>query len=189
VEGADMLRGKTTFLSAIERADLPFFKAWRNNPDFRKNFREYRELCDDNQSTWYEKSVLNDKNTLMFSIHNSKTNELIGCCGLCYINWVQRFSDLSFYIGKDNLYVDEIYAPDAVDCLLNYGFEEIGLHKIWTEIYEFDEKKIRLLEEIGFKRDGLLRDNYFHDGRWWNSIIFSLLQNEYTAGDGPAVHS
>ena len=56
-----------------------------------------------------------------------------------------------------------------------YGFNELGLNKIWTEIYEFDEKKKILYEQFGFKQDGLLRENYWFDGRWWDSIILSKL--------------
>jgi RimJ/RimL family protein N-acetyltransferase len=173
-----MIKGKNVFLTTVEKYDLPKLKEWRNNPDFRKNFREYREINDEMQMSWFDKFVVNDKNTIMFSVKDIINQELIGCCGLCYINWVHRYADLSFYIGKDNLYVDDIYAPDAVDILIKYGFNELGLNKIWTEIYEFDIKKIDFLQKYGFKKDGQLRENYFYDSKWWDSIIFSLLKKE-----------
>lgn len=172
-----MLKGNKIILYSIEKTDLPQLKEWRNNPDFRKNFREYREINDEMQNIWFEKFVVNDKNTIMFSIKDNHSRELLGCCGLCYINWVHRHADLSFYIGKDNLYVDNVYAPDAVDVLINYGFNELGLNKIWTEIYEFDTKKINFLQKYGFKKDGQLRENYFYDGKWWDSYILSFLKN------------
>jgi hypothetical protein len=76
------------------------------------------------------------------------------------------------------LYVDDIFAQDAVKILLNYGFNELGLNKIWTEIYEFDSMKIEFLQKNGFKKDGQLRENYFYDGKWWDSFIFSLLRKD-----------
>jgi RimJ/RimL family protein N-acetyltransferase len=174
-----MLIGKRIFLTSVEKSDLAQLKEWRNNPDFRKNFREYRELNDEMQNNWFDKFVVNDKNTIMFSIMDIANKILLGCCGLCYINWVQRYADLSFYIGKDNLYVDDKYAMDAVEVLLEYGFNELGLNKVWTEIYEFDNLKINLLKKLNFKTDGQLRENYFYDGKWWDSYIFSLLKKEY----------
>jgi RimJ/RimL family protein N-acetyltransferase len=174
-----MLKGKHIFLTSIEKSDLTQLKEWRNNPDFRKYFREYRELNDEMQNNWFDKIVVNDKNTIMFSIRDITNMELLGCCGLCYINWVHRYADLSFYIGKNALYVDEKYAIDAVDVLIRYGFNELGLNKIWTEIYEFDLLKINFLQKYGFKKDGQLRENYFYDGKWWDSFIFSLLKSEY----------
>ena len=173
-----MLKGKNVNLTAVEKSDLQQLKEWRNNLDFRKNFREYREINDEMQNIWFNKFVIEDKNTIMFSIRDAANNELLGCCGLCYINWVNRNADLSFYIGKDNLYADDIYAKDAVNVLINYGFNELGLNKIWTEIYEFDSKKINFLQNYGFKKDGQLRENYFYDGKWWDSFIFSILKNE-----------
>jgi len=174
-----MLKGKLIFLTSVEKSDLTQFKKWRNNPDFRKNFREYRELNDEMQNNWFDKFVVNDNDTIMFSIRDINNQELLGCCGLCYINWIHRYADLSFYIGKDNLYVDDKYAFDAVDVLIRYGFNELGLNKIWTEIYEFDSLKINFLQKYGFKRDGQLRENYFYDGKWWDSIIFSILSREF----------
>jgi RimJ/RimL family protein N-acetyltransferase len=174
-----VIKGNSIFLTAVEHSDLEQLKEWRNNPDFRKNFREYREINNENQKIWYDKTVINDRNTMMFSIRDILNNELLGCCGLCYINWVHRYADLSFYIGKANSYVDEQYAPDAVKVLMEYGFNEIGLNKIWTEIYEFDNRKINFLQKFGFKKDGQLRENYFYNGKWWDSMIFSLLSREY----------
>lgn len=175
-----MLKGDLVGLAAIEKEDLRALLDWRNNADFRKNFREYRELSMEMQERWFEKSVLNDPSTLMFSIRKMIDRELIGCCGLCYINWVHRHADLSIYIGLNNFYIDDIgYAEDSCKILLNYGFMELGLNKIWTEIYEFDEKKLSLYRRLGFSEDGNLRDNHYYDGKWWDSKILSLLKSEY----------
>jgi RimJ/RimL family protein N-acetyltransferase len=175
-----LIKGQFVYLAAIERSDLIQLKEWRNNSNFRKNFREYREINDINQEIWFDKIVNNDKSTIMFSIRDIQDNSLIGCCGLCYINWIHRYADLSFYIGKENLYVDDRYAPDAVDTLIRYGFNELGLNKIWTEIYEFDSEKINFLQKHGFKKDGQLRENYFYDGRWWDSFVFSILSKNFS---------
>ena len=174
-----MIRGKLVGLSPLESEDLEALRQWRNNPDFRQYFREYREISKDMQSDWF-KRTLNDKSTIMFAIRRLSDNELLGCCGLCYINWVNRNADLSLYIGYDDLYIDDIgYAEEATKLLLNYGFCELGLHKAWTEIYEIDTPKKALYEKLGLKIDGVLRDNYFHDGKFWNSYIFSILKEDF----------
>lgn len=173
-----MIKGKLVALRSIEPEDLSQLMAWRNEPSFRQYFREYRELGSYNQQQWFENTVVNDKNTIMFAVVDSKSFELIGCCGLCYINWVQRFADLSLYIGK--YYIDEEgFAHEACELLFDYGFGELGLHKIWTEIYDFDSKKFKLYTSMGFSQDGLLRENYFHSGKWHDSRIMSLLVSDW----------
>ena len=180
-----MLKGKQVYLCALERADLPFLMKWRNNPEYRKHFREYREINADMQNIWYEKKVLNDPSTIMFAIRLVENDELIGCCGLCYINWVHRNSDLSLYIGKDDVYIDSKgYAEESCRLLFDYGFGELGLEKIWSELYEFDHKKIELYQKLGMQIDGVLRHQYYYGGRWWNSDMLSLLNDEWERESG-----
>jgi len=175
-----MIKGKLIGLVAVEREDLKQLLDWRNNIEFRKHFREYRELSMANQEEWFEKKVLKDSTTMMFSVRRLSDNELIGVCGFVYINWVHRHADLSLYIGWNNKYIDEDgYAEDTCRELLRYGFHELALNKVWTEIYEFDIKKKKLYDKIGFSQDGLLRQNYFYDGKWWDSRILSILSNEF----------
>ncbi|MDO5602257.1 MAG: GNAT family protein [Oscillospiraceae bacterium] len=181
-----MICGEKTALRAVEKEDLPYLMEWRNRPEYRQYFREYRELNLQNQEQWFNNCVVNDRNTVMFTIvKNDETHERLGCCGLCYINWVQRFADLSLYIGWNNAYIDkEGYAQEACGLLFDYGFQELGLHKIWTEIYEFDTPKQELYLQLGFQQDGLLRENYFHKGKWWNSRIMSLLEQDHQSKKG-----
>ncbi len=176
-----MLIGEKISLRAVCENDIQKLLDWRNNPEFRKYFREYRELTLENQRQWFDKYVVNDNATLMFSIVlNDEKQTLVGACGLCYINYVNRNADLSLYIGYEDAYIDNKgYAEESCKLLFEYGFNELNLHKIWTEIYEFDTPKYELYTKIGFHQDGLLRDNYFHAGKWHNSRMMSLLENEY----------
>lgn len=175
-----MIKGEKVYLDTVEPQDLEQLRKWRNMPEYRKYFREYQEINSDMQKKWYEAKVVNDNSTLMFAIRDINNNELLGCCGLCYINWVHRNSDLSLYIGKDECYIDdEGIAEETCRLLFDYGFKELGLRKIWTEIYEFDSKKYNLYKKLGFKQDGFLRDQYFYDGKWNNSYLLSLLSDEY----------
>ncbi len=179
-DGRDMIKGDKVYLTTIEEDDLEQLRQWRNLPQYRKHFREYREISKTMQDKWFKNIVNNDNNTIMFSIRDNETDELLGCCGLCYINWVHRYADLSLYIGKDNCYIDdEGIAEESCRLLFNYAFNEISLNKIWTEIYEFDEKKLSLYDKLNFNKDGFLREQYFYDGKWWNSYMLSLLSKEY----------
>ena len=172
-----MIKGKLVGLRAVEREDLEMFKNWRNIESFRKNFREVRELNQSSQESWFEKSCVNNPNDFMFTIVDIKNGEPIGAGGLLYINWVIRSADFSFYIGKDELYIDSKgYAEEAARLLISYGFGDLNLHKVWMELYEFDIKKIEFFtEKFSFEKDGFLRDNCFYNGKYYNSYVLSLL--------------
>jgi RimJ/RimL family protein N-acetyltransferase len=177
-----MISGKKVGLRAVERQDLTLLRDWRNLPEFRSNFREVRELNLANQDVWFEKSCVNNPNDFMFIIVDLESGDEIGAAGLLYINWVIRSADCSFYIGRNEDYVDEEgFASEAAQLLIDYGFNKLNLNKIWMELYEFDvTKQTFFKEEFGFKQDGVLRQNCFEHGRYWDSVIISLLKKDLT---------
>lgn len=180
-----MLCGADVGLRAIEREDLAQLLAWRNKPHFRRYFREYRELSMANQQHWYEQIVLSDPAVRMFSIVSLNDDALLGACGLCYIDWVRRSADFSIYIGHDDLYVDDNLAADAAQVMRRYAFDELNLHRLWAEVYAYDERKIALFESLGFSIDGRFRDNHFDDGRWHDSLFYSQLSTDEGAHVSP----
>jgi RimJ/RimL family protein N-acetyltransferase len=180
-----VLSGEHVGLRAIERRDLEQLRQWRNLPEFRRNFREYREIAPEQQEAWYE-AVLVDRSQLMFAIEALDDQRLLGACGLCYVDWVNRTCDLSIYIGDDAVYIDEVFAPDAARVALGYAFDVLGIHRVWVEIYEYDEVKRAFLEGLGFKLEGTHRDHHYADGRHWDSLFYGLLAPEWAASRPPA---
>ena len=174
-----MLKGKYVGLRAIEESDLSQLLLWRNQPNYRRFFREYRELSQNNQKNWFDSKVLNDKSTEMFSIVDVNTGELLGACGLCYIDWINRNADFSIYIGKDDLYIDEKYAIEAAQIMMKYGFEELNLHRLWSEIYSFDEAKKVMFDRLGFKLEGVHKEKHWTEGKWCDSLFYGYLQMKY----------
>ena len=175
-----MIKGKLVGLRAVEKEDLPFLRDWRNLTEFRKHFREVRELSLPDQESWFESLQRSKHINYMFTIIDLKTNNPIGAAGLLYINWIIRSADFSFYIGEKEMYIDSYgIAEEAASLLIDYGFKNLNLHKIWMELYEFDNQKIQFFtKKFNFKQDGLLRDNCFENGKYWDSLIISLLKKD-----------
>ena len=191
-----MIEGHLTALRAIEAADLPQLLAWRNRPELRRYFREYRELNSTQQQAWFDSKVNGDAATRMFAIvdrqagrllgderagrllGDERAGRLLGACGLCYIDWVNRTADFSIYIGADDRYIDQQWAPDAAATLIRYGFEELGLNRLWSEIYAFDTPKTAFFNRLGFQLDGRHRQTHWAEGAWHDSLYFSLLASD-----------
>ena len=174
-----MLEGKKVSLKAVERKDLPKLLEWRNKKNFKKFFREYRILNINQQRKWFLDVVEGDKKTVMFSIILNKNQQLIGACGLTYIDWVQKNADFSIYIGDKNIYIDNVLALEAGKLLLQYGFSDLCLNRIWAEIYDFDKKKIELFKKLKFVLEGKHRETYWYNNKWHNSLFYSILLKEF----------
>jgi RimJ/RimL family protein N-acetyltransferase len=175
-----MIKGKLIGLRAVESSDLDLLKDWRNNTNFRKNFREVRELNSVNQEGWFNKTN-NSPNDFMFTIVRLEDDKPIGACGLLYINWINRSADFSFYIGINDFYIDnQGLAEESTELLIKYGFNNLNLNKIWMELYEFDNQKLKFFQEkFKFKVDGKMRENCYEDGKYWDSFIISLLKADF----------
>jgi RimJ/RimL family protein N-acetyltransferase len=169
-----MLNSNKVILKGVEELDLESRIKLRNKTSFRKYFREHKDITKIDQSNWYKK-ILSDKNQYNFSIFAE--NNLIGHCGLYYINWINRSAEFGIYIGNNN-YRNGGYGSDALRTLIKYGFNDLNLNKIWCEVYKNNEA-LHVYKHIGFKHEGTLRDNYYNEGRYWDSDILSMLKKEY----------
>ena len=154
-------------LRGIESRDIEELRKQRNN--LYHYFRQFKPISEIEQDEWFE-----NNNDIMFAIEIDE--ELSGCCGLTYIDMKNRKADLSLYMFDNYINSD---TDEALVKILDYGFNELGLNKIYTDIFEYDEKKSRLFENYGFKKDGVLRKHYYRDGKFWDAIVYSMLGEDY----------
>lgn len=171
-----MLKGRLVGLRAVERSDLPILLEWRNRPELRQFFREFRELSMTQQQIWYEETVLRDKRTIMFAIQELSSGNLLGACGLCYVDWINHNADFSIYVGEG--YIDE-RAIDAAIVMARYGFDELNLHRLWAEIYSEDKPKAAFFDKLGFRLEGVHKETHWTGGRWVDSHYYGILRDEF----------
>lgn len=65
--------------------------------------------------------------------------------------------------------------------VLEYGFEELGLHRIELGVYDFNTPAIRCYEACGFVKEGLQRDYRRMGDEWWSLYTMSILEHEWRA--------
>lgn len=72
------------------------------------------------------------------------------------------------------------YATDAARALVTYAFKELGLHRITAAIGPDNVASIAVVQQLGFMREGVLRDHVFANGQWRDSVLFSVLAQEWS---------
>ena len=85
-----MIKGDVCGLRAIQRDDLDSLLTWRNRPELRQFFREYREISPSQQMEWFENIVQEDPRTRMFAIVRLSDGELMGACGFVILTRLIR---------------------------------------------------------------------------------------------------
>ena len=66
--------------------------------------------------------------------------------------------------------------------LVRYGFKELNLNRVYCEVYSNNEA-YTWYKSIGFVYEGTLRETYWHDGRYYDSYIISILKREFNYED------
>lgn len=160
-------------LRAIEESDLSRIRDWRNDECLRSGFREYRLLNMVNQRDWLD-HISRSREVEMFGI--DFFGGLVGVCGLCNINWVNRTAEISLFIAP--AHQDKGYALQVLGLLRQKAFKELNLHRLWAETYSFHPAQIARLEKSGYVHEGILREHVFKRGRYHDSIIQGLVNDE-----------
>ena len=164
-------------LRPLERDDLKQAQIWRNNAEVRESFREYRPLNLADQERWFDS--LKDGRSIMFAIifHGDEaTPRFIGVCGLTYIDMHNRSAEISWYVGVKKY---QGHDQEIIKMLLRYGFEELGLHRIFAECYAFAADRITILAQVGLQHEGIIRDVVYRHGVFHNSHMLSILEGEW----------
>ena len=101
----------------------------------------------------------------------------IGTVG--YHKWDKRYFRAE--IGYDLLpdFWGQGYMSEALQVVLSHGFERMGLNRIDALIYIENERSIHLVQKLGFKQEGLLRDFFDLAGKFYNHYIFGLLKKDF----------
>ncbi|HCI82024.1 MAG TPA: GNAT family N-acetyltransferase [Ktedonobacter sp.] len=73
------------------------------------------------------------------------------------------------------------YATEAAKALLAFGFQDLKLHRIWAHCIFENTASAHVLEKIGMRREGHLRENEWMKNRWWDTLQYAILDHEWFA--------
>ncbi|TDE01620.1 GNAT family N-acetyltransferase [Jiangella asiatica] len=116
---------------------------------------------------------------LDFAIESLDTGEYAG--GLA-VNGIDADNESGgFRIDLVEKYRGQGIGPEAIELMLRYAFEEVGLHRVSLEVFEFNDRARRSYEKCGFVLEGRMRDALMWDGKRYDTLIMSILRPEWGA--------
>ncbi len=163
-------------LCPIEREDLELLAAARNDPSVRLRTREHRGLNMIDQEQWLESISHPHTTNFMFKVVEMGRGKTVGVVGLCHWSSIDRTAETSLYAVPGN--ERHGFISSALTLLHDWGFDELGLERIWAEVYDFNDPCIALLTGLGFQVEGVLRSHVFTMGKRHDSMMMGLLKTE-----------
>ena len=104
---------------------------------------------------------------------------LIGGCRIEIRSAENENGDLGYVLGRRHW--GRGYATEAVQSLLDFGFRRLELHRIWATCDVDNHASARVLEKVGMRREGRLRQIARRHGEWRDSYLYALLGPEWAA--------
>ncbi|MGB8648730.1 MAG: GNAT family protein [Anaerolineae bacterium] len=113
------------------------------------------------------------------------TGQLIGNCGIRMKAAGAHEADVGYEL--DPAHWGQGYATEAARAMVRFGFTELKVHRISSWCIADNVASAHVLEKLGMRQEGRLHENEYFKGRWWDTLFYAILEQEYIgAGLKPA---
>jgi len=118
-----------------------------------------------------------DETGINWAIENKYNGKMIGYIGYWRLMKPSVRAELGYAL-KTHVW-GKGYMKEALWEILNFGFEQFGLHSVEANVNPDNIASARMLKSLGFKKEAHYKENYFFDDRFIDSIIYSLLETDF----------
>lgn len=161
-------------LTPLRLEDSPPLFAWINDRALVTLSAPFRPISRAEHEAWFEQ-ISQREDVRIFGIREE--DRLVGSCQLHSIHPVHRSAELQIRIGADDARGRGV-GREALRQLVQYGFDELDLHRIYLHVFATNERAIRLYERAGFRREGTLREGALIEGAWVDVLLMALLRHD-----------
>ncbi|NMC53261.1 MAG: GNAT family N-acetyltransferase [Chloroflexi bacterium] len=116
----------------------------------------------------------------VFNICTREDGHVIGQVDLSEFDAVTGNAWLGIGIGE-RAFWNNGYGSEAMEVLMRYGFEVLGLQRISLSVFEHNPRALHVYQKLGFVEEGRVRGFLERDGRRWDLIFFGLLREEWAS--------
>lgn len=168
------LSGTHITLRALERADAPTILPWVNDQQVIQHLLMYKPMNLAAEEAFID-AVNRSDHDVAFGIVKAGSEELIGVTGLHRVDTKNRHAMFGIFIGAA-AHRGKGYGTETTALVVRYAFDTLNLNRVWLHVYEDNKGAIRAYEKVGFRLEGVLRQDSFRRGRYWNTVAMGLLR-------------
>jgi RimJ/RimL family protein N-acetyltransferase len=174
-----MLKGKRVQLRPVKRADISYFVKWFNDPEVIQYLGTYLPMTEMALEKWIEETAT-DRTRVNFVVESieGETPKPIGRTGLEVINPKDLSATFAIAIG-DKDYWGKGYGTEAGRLIVNYGFEQLNLHRVNSFVIAFNDRSLKMHQSLGFTEDGRMRQAVYRNGKYYDHVVTGILREEW----------
>ena len=111
-----------------------------------------------------------------FAVTQAESAQLVGCVELRDLNQEHAQAEMGFWIGRP--FWGHGYASEAGSAIVRFGFESLGLNRIYAFHMARNPASGKVLQKLGMQREGILRQRVRKWGRFEDVMAYAVLRSE-----------
>jgi len=164
-------------LRALGSDDIENCLRWHNDQELNRSLLgAFHYINRDTELNWLKKVQVPSNQEVNLAICLSENGQHIGNIYLRDIDWISRRGELHILIGERE-HRGKGYGAAAVQLLVRYAFDSLGLHRIYLHVLEKNLAAIKMYKKCGFEREGVLKHHGFKNGKFENVLLMGLINS------------
>jgi RimJ/RimL family protein N-acetyltransferase len=176
----DRLEGERVVLRRHVPANLKAFERWYADAEVARLTRYQDGPMRREEIERFFAARVVGHDSLALAIHERASGRLVGTCAFSQLDGENGSALYHITIGEKDAW-GRGYGTEATRLMLEHAFGTLHLHRIALAVFEFNERAIRAYRSCGFIVEGRARQAIWRDGRWWDEITMSILDDEWRA--------
>ena len=166
-------------LRPLAESDVDHILTWVNDPAIVGNIAAFAgSAFTRDQELAYVRRTLASSSERVWSVLEAGTGRYLGQVGVHQIHDRSKVGRLACIIAA-RTDMGRGFGSAAIRGALDQAFGALGLHKVWLMIFATNQRSRRTYARLGFVEEGVLREEYFHEGGWHDMLRMSMLARDW----------
>ncbi|MEM7037357.1 MAG: UDP-4-amino-4,6-dideoxy-N-acetyl-beta-L-altrosamine N-acetyltransferase [Bacteroidota bacterium] len=166
-------------LRPLSEADLETVRNWRNSPEVARYMYTGNHITAAQQQAWFQR-VNADPTKRFWMIEYA--GRAVGVVNVVALHATHRSCHLGIYFGAQDIRGKGL-GRGTMRLLLARVFGELGMNKIVAEAFSWNGQAIALYEKMGFRQEGVFRQEIWKDGKFHDVVRLALLAEEWNSAE------
>ncbi|CAM3698578.1 Putative ribosomal N-acetyltransferase YdaF [Vibrio aerogenes CECT 7868] len=178
---SSLLMNEVLALVPVRRSDAPVIQKLANDPLIASTSLSIQYPLPAGWAKEWIEHLDQDRQSghgITFTIQRRHDHQVMGVVSLLDINYRFENAELAYWLGKP--FRGNGYATQATRLAVNYGFSRLALHRIYAFFLTHNLNSEKVLQRLGMRYEGELRQHIKKDGVFMNSGIYGVLADEFS---------
>jgi RimJ/RimL family protein N-acetyltransferase len=180
--GPIRLATERLILRPYEATDWPAVLAYQSDPLYLRYYH-WTERTEQDVRAFVQRFIdqQHDRPRLRyaFAVTLRPDGRLIGNCNIRMSGIDACEGEIGYEFAPE--YWGRGYATEAARAVVAFGFDELRLHRVASYCVADNAGSARVMEKLGMTCEGRLRENEFYKGRYWDTLLYGILEEAWRA--------